>query len=111
MYFTLLWKNVKMKTPKVNIINKPIFLEPKKDFIFDKVPVFFFPQHNTSVLGIEFIFEINSLVLKSNSSLALSSVNSFFTSGTKKMNEVEINNKIDSSGGYISKIYNRNIFS
>lgn len=99
-----------MKTPKVNIINKPIFLEPKKDFIFDKVPVFFFPQHNTSVLGIEFIFEINSLVLKSNSSLALSSVNSFFTCGTKKMNEVEINNKIDSSGGYISKIYNRRHF-
>ncbi len=99
-----------MKTPKVNIINKPIFLEPKKDYIFDKVPVYFFSQHNSSVLGIDFIFEINSSILKSNSTLALSSVNSFLTCGTKKMNEVEINNKIDSSGAYISKLYNRRHF-
>ena len=99
-----------MSTPKVYSINKPSFSRPSKDFLFDKIPVYFFPQHGSSVMGIDFIFNVNPDVLVSNSNLMISSLNSFLTCGTSNLNEFQINNIIDSLGGYFSKTYNRNHF-
>ncbi|MEC8537549.1 MAG: insulinase family protein [Bacteroidota bacterium] len=99
-----------MKTPKINNINKPILLRPKKGYVFQNIPVYFFPDNNTSITGVEFLFEIDSSILNKNSALSLSSVNSYLTCGTNKMTEFEINKKIDSFGAYISKNYNRRHF-
>ena len=100
----------KMKTPRVNNINKPVFLSPKKDYLFDSIPIYFFPQYGSSVMGIDFVFDIDSNVLRTSSSLEISTVNSFLTCGTHSMGEVEINSVIDSFGGYFSKSYNRRHF-
>tara|TARA_B100000945_G_C20402751_1_gene608258 strand:+ start:636 stop:1958 length:1323 start_codon:yes stop_codon:yes gene_type:complete len=100
----------KMKAPRVNNINKPVFLSPKKDYLFDVIPIYFFPQYGSSVMGIDFVFDIDSRVLRTSSSLEISAVNSFLTCGTHSVDEVEINSIIDSFGGYFSKSYNRRHF-
>ncbi len=99
-----------MNNPIVNNINKPIFLFPEKDYLFDSIPIYFFPQQVSSVMGIDFLFDIDSNVLKTTSNLEISATNSFLTCGTNNKSEVEINSEIDSSGGYFSKSYNRRHF-
>ena len=99
-----------MSIPKVHNINTPIFLSPKKDYLFDSIPIYFFPKQGVSVMGIDFIFDIDSHVLDVTSNLEISTVNSFLTCGTNNMNELEINSTIDSFGGYFSKSYNRRHF-
>lgn len=99
-----------MNYPTVNKINKPNFLSPKKDYLFNSIPVYFFPQQGLSVMGVDFLFNVNSNILSSNSNLEISTVNSFLTCGTYNMNEIELNSMIDSYGGYFSKSYNRRHF-
>ena len=47
-----------MNIPKVHNINAPIFLLPEKDYLFDSIPIYLFPQHGSSVMGIDFILSL-----------------------------------------------------
>ena len=99
-----------MKKLKVNKINKPFFLNPEKDYLFDSIPIYFFPKKGSSVMGIDFIFDIDSTVLNTRSSLEVSATNSFLNCGTNNFSEMELNSQIDSCGGYFSKSFNRRHF-
>ena len=99
-----------MKNLKVNKINKPFFLNPEKDYLFDSIPIYFFPKKGSSVMGIDFIFDVDSTVLNTRSSLEISATNSFLNCGTNNFSEMELNSEIDSCGGYFSKSFNRRHF-
>ncbi len=99
-----------MNIPKVNKINKPNFLNPEKSYLFDSIPVYFFPKNGSSVMGVDFIFDIDANILSTKSSLEISTVNSFLTCGTNNLSEMELNSEIDSFGGYFSKSYHRRHF-
>jgi len=99
-----------MNTPKRYNINKPDFIQPSKDFLFDSIPIYFFSQPGSSVMRIDFIFDVNFNILNSHTSLMISSVSSFLTCGTNNLNETQIHSTIDSLGGYFSNTYNKNYF-